>query len=256
MHTRILGPLALWLAAVASVAAIASLAIDQAGRQVTAEPIAAPLARDLAPTSFRGAEPTPDPPRTPAADPDTGEPRPDGSPGPSGSPDRTVPGSGSGSGPRSGSGSGAGSGSEGSGQGEGSPGDSPRSGRDGRPGRGDGAGGGSDGRVDRPGPRVPPRVTQLPVSSTYSTRGGRVRVLCAGSRITLDGGYAQPAANWAVTVHSTGPQRVVVVFDPGGPFALQVVATCVDGGPRFERSRIDADPDEPDGRGERPGWPR
>jgi hypothetical protein len=44
LKTRIFASIALWLAAVASVAGIAWLAIDTAGHQVTAAPISAPLA--------------------------------------------------------------------------------------------------------------------------------------------------------------------------------------------------------------------
>jgi hypothetical protein len=76
------------------------------------------------------------------------------------------------------------------------------------------------------------------VSSTFSTIGGRLRVRCAGSRIALKGGYAQPAANWRIVVHESGPYRVRVVFDSGGRYGLEVVATCVDGGPRFNRTRV------------------
>jgi hypothetical protein len=47
LKTRILASITLWFAAVASVAGIAWLAIDTAGRQVTAVPISAPMATDL-----------------------------------------------------------------------------------------------------------------------------------------------------------------------------------------------------------------
>jgi hypothetical protein len=47
LKTRILASITLWFAAVASIAGIAWLAIDTAGRQVTAVPISAPMATDL-----------------------------------------------------------------------------------------------------------------------------------------------------------------------------------------------------------------
>ena len=169
MKRQVLGPLLLWVAAVTVVAAIASLAIGTAGRQVTAGPVAAPLIRDLAPASFQA---------TPTVSP-TPRPR----PRPNRSPERR-------------------------------PKPAPR---------------------PAPSPSATPAV---PVTSTFTTMGGRLRVRCNEALIALKGGYAQPAAGWRVIVRESGPDEVRVVFDSGGRFGLQVVATCVDGGPRFDRVRV------------------
>jgi len=91
------------------------------------------------------------------------------------------------------------------------------------------------------------------VASTYATEAGRVRVRCDGARITLAGGFAQPATGWAVRVRSGGPDQVRVRFarfDPAGWRTLLVVAVCVDQHPSFEQTWVDARPDGDRGDGE------
>jgi hypothetical protein len=79
--------------------------------------------------------------------------------------------------------------------------------------------------------------------STYSTVAGRVRVRCDGARITLDGGYAQPATGWTVRVRDGGPDQVRVRFDRGREQTLFVLARCEDGRPAFDQRRFGDDHD-------------
>jgi hypothetical protein len=188
VRTRILASVTLWLFAVTSIAAIAWLAIDAAGRQVTSSPIAASLpGHTSTPTRSTGTSSA------------TGKPTPTGStrvtravvkatthpaasgrkPTPSPTPSR------------------------------------PKS---------------------RPGPPPPPPA----VADTYTTSGGRVRVVCHGPMVTLNGGYAQPAPGWSVRVASGGPVQVQVVFEQADDQALLVLATCADGHPQFDQNRIEA----------------
>lgn len=195
MKKRILGSLSLWLAAVISVATLASLAIDTAGRQVTAGRITAPLPRDLAAMTTRPTlPPTPststiDPPK-PAVNSHT---------------KRSAVRSSAARPPA-------------------------------RP---------SERPVER---SSAPSTKSLrrPVTSTYSSSGGRIKVACQGERVTLDGGFAQPAPEWAVKVLDRGPDSVVVGFG-SGRVGIVVVAVCVQGSPRFSKKTIElpADSDAP-----------
>jgi hypothetical protein len=83
-------------------------------------------------------------------------------------------------------------------------------------------------------------VSSVAISGTYSTAGGRVRVSCRGSVISLAGGYAQPAPGWSVRVAAAGSDQVQVVFDLGDQQALLVIAACVNGQPQFDQNRIEA----------------
>jgi hypothetical protein len=67
MKGRVFASVLVWLAAVASVAGIASVAIDTAGRQVTSDHLAAPLPSDFPATSNAADEPT-DAPSSSAVD--------------------------------------------------------------------------------------------------------------------------------------------------------------------------------------------
>ena len=82
--------------------------------------------------------------------------------------------------------------------------------------------------------------------STYSTVAGRVRVRCDGARITLDGGYAQPATGWTVRVRDSGPDQVRVRFDRSREQTLFVLARCEDGRPAFDQRQF----------GDNHGWDR
>jgi hypothetical protein len=164
----------LWLAAVTSVAGIARLAIDTAGRQVTSTPIAAPLPSEIPvePSEFPSASsaklvPTNTATHRPAQ---TNRPK-------------TLRGLASQS-------------------------------------------------------VVSPEHTVTAVASTYTTMAGRVRAGCEGDKISLDGGYAQPAPGWAIRVASGGPRRVQVIFYVPPEWGLLVIAGCLDGRPRFDQRRI------------------
>lgn len=184
MKARIGAGFMIWLAAVVSVAGIAWLAIGTAGKQVTADPIAAPL-----PTEF---PPSPSPTRT--AGPTRTTPIKDDV-----SPTSTRVGS--------------------------SPVRST-----------DPVATTSPGRPDRSGRAERPNIRVTPVTSTYNTAAGRLRVRCEGREITLDGGYAQPAPGWAVSVQSGGPDSIQVTFDTDKTPPLTVVAECGNGRPRFREA--------------------
>jgi hypothetical protein len=160
----------IWLLAVVSVAGIAWLAIGTAGRQVTADPISAPVPTEFPPTPEASGTTRPAATRTRSTT----------------SPARPSP-RGSTHAP-------------------------------------------STGRVAH---RASPRPRSTPVTSTYSTAAGRLRVRCEGRWITLDGGYAQPAPGWGVTVQSGGPDRIQVTFASDQTPPLSVVAVCGQGRPRF-----------------------
>jgi hypothetical protein len=177
VRTRILAVLVGWLFAVASVAAIASFAINTAGRQVTSGPISAPRPLLIATSA------PPVPAKTSTVSP-TSHPKPK-----------------------------------------------------------------VETKVVRPSApnkkktktadvRATPKTTEDPVGSAYVTIAGRIRVVCAGERITLAGGYVQPNSGWAVAVLSSGPVRVQVVFGQQYRRWVRVVATCVDGRPRFVQNRV------------------
>jgi hypothetical protein len=72
-----------------------------------------------------------------------------------------------------------------------------------------------------------------PVSSTYSSNVGRVRVVCTGTQITLNGGYAQPASGWSLRVVTQQQSRIVIAFYASGHQTLMLAADCVQGQPRF-----------------------
>jgi hypothetical protein len=184
VRTRVLASITLWLVAVTSIAAIAWLAIDAAGRQVTSSPIAASVITTGPATKRPTATPT-GRPTTTAARPST---RPaakittapaDGTTNaePSGTPEH---------------------------------------------------------------PKHHLGTTPAAVAGTYSTVGGRVRVVCRGPAITLDGGYAQPASGWSIRVATGGPLQVQVVFELDDDQALLVSALCIDGKPQFDQHRIEA----------------
>ena len=176
MPKRILLVLLGWLAAVLSVAVIASIAIDTAGRQVIAAPIAAPIAALPTATATTPTRVLEVGPRTPEVN-LTARPN------------------------------------------------STRSASSARP-------------ESHPNAADPPSErTAEPVVGTYSTLAGRVRVSCAGSRITLAGGYVQPGSGWAASVVEAGPHRVRVRFEQNHRRDLVLVAVCADGRPWFEQSR-------------------
>jgi hypothetical protein len=194
VRTRFLAVLAGWLFAVASVAAIASFAINTAGRQVTSGPISAPRPLLLA-TSASATET-----KTPTVSP-TSRPKPKIKTKPVRSTEPVQ----------------------------------------------------KKTRTPSVSPTV--RATQESVGSTYFTIAGRVRVVCTASRITLAGGYVQPNSGWAVSVQSTGPARVQVLFTQEHRRSLKVVAICLDGRPRFGQSRMQSNQnsDRNDNDGDRDG---
>jgi hypothetical protein len=165
-----------WLAAVLSIAAIASLAIDTAGRQVIAAPIAAPYPTASAPTATATT-------RGPSPGPTTSEPNLTARP------------------------------------------NSTRTASSKRP------------RTHPIAATKAPKPSPTPVVSTYSTIAGRVRVGCTGARITLAGGYIQPASGWAVSIRDDGSERVKVRFERYRRRDLIVVAVCASGGPQFAQAR-------------------
>ena len=81
--------------------------------------------------------------------------------------------------------------------------------------------------------------TALAISGAYSTVGGRLRVVCKGTGVTLDGGYAQPTSGWSVQVETAGPAEVQVLFELDDVQALLVTAACSNGHPRFDQDRIE-----------------
>ena len=177
LRTRFLAVLVGWLVAVASVAAIASFAINTAGRQVTAGPVSAPRPLSLAPTTAPAITQK-------TTETSTSRPRPK---------------------------------------------HKPKVSRQAEP---------IEEKTHTGGVAKSTTATPAPLSSTYSTIGGRVRVGCSGRRITLDGGYVQPESGWAVTVQSSGPDVVQVLFTQEGRRSLKVVAICLEGRPRFGQSRL------------------
>jgi len=196
MRVRVVASVTLWLAAVTSIAAIAWLAIDAAGRQVTASSNLASLSAARSAAAASGAA--------------SSGPGSSGAAGSSGSADPTSGASGSAS-----------------------PSPDPAA-----------------TAPDDTAPNDPKQKTSVvkttvdpgdsAVSGIYSTTGGRIRVECQGSRITLDGGYAQPATGWSVRVQSGGPHEVEVIFDLRDQQALLVTSSCSNGRPHFDQDRIEA----------------
>jgi hypothetical protein len=185
VRTRILASVTLWLFAVTSIAAIAWLAIDAAGRQVTSSPIAASLPGQTATSGHSTG--------TSSA---TGKPTPTSSTRPTRAAVKVTT----------------------------------------RPAAA------KSKQAPSPTPSHPSARPGPPaaVADTYSTSGGRVRVVCYGVMVTLNGGYAQPAPGWSVRVASGGPVQVQVVFELADDQALLVLATCANGRPQFDQNRIEA----------------
>ena len=188
MRIRFLGALLVWLGAVVVVAVVASFAINAAGRQVIADPIAPSLVgAPLATTASDEIRTVP--------------------PSPTSSP-RSAPSK--------------------------SPAKSTRLRRSVTPTTGSSE------------PAITQEHTRVAVESTYSTDAGRVRVRCDGSRVTLNGGYAQPATGWSVRIRDAGPDQVRVRFARDGEPSLVVVAICVDERPMFDQFRLDRNRDSGD----------
>ncbi len=85
---------------------------------------------------------------------------------------------------------------------------------------------------------APPPVTASPVSSTYASNVGRVRVVCTGATISLQGGYAQPASGWALRIQEQSSNRIVISFYSPGHMSLTLAADCSQGQPRFYAHKV------------------
>jgi hypothetical protein len=71
---------------------------------------------------------------------------------------------------------------------------------------------------------------------SWSGRAGKVTASCAGESIAL--GSAVPSVGYWVKVHERGPERLRIDFEATGEgdddtTETRIVATCVDGSPRF-----------------------
>jgi hypothetical protein len=84
----------------------------------------------------------------------------------------------------------------------------------------------------------PPSPGAGPISNSFSSEVGRIRLTCTGSAISLDGGYAQPASGWSLKIAVRQSARIVFDFFASGRQGVAVAADCVKGEPRFYTHRL------------------